>query len=133
MTFAAAADAIIAQWEAEAPAAEAAHAARAADARLQFLSDMFDDLRAPSVHSFETLIDSVTSPRAARRKRVGKLWMVRSRQLSARHPTPRQEPIDYRAANRVFLRDAAMWRMMEKSRAETEAMRAEFDRIERIA
>ena len=132
-TAAALADAIIAKWQADEPAAKAAYAARAADRRLQFLDRLLEELRAPSVSSFDGVIANLVSARAARRKRVGKLWMARSRQLSTRHPTPRQASIDWSPTIRVFLLDAMVWRIAEKSRAETESMRAEFDRIEEMA
>ena len=126
MTFAAAADAIIAQWEAEAPAKAAEIAARAADRRSVYLKTLIDSLRKPITEhgyvGFMQVMDNATSARGARLNRARRLYIGRQHQMRG-----------YHSATRIALLDASVWRIAEKSRAETEAMRAEFDRIERIA
>lgn len=134
MTFAAAADAIIAKWDADGEARAAAFEARANDTRMTYLFGLLQSLRGPAITSgFWDVVESATSPRAAREKRVARLWMSRTHQINSRFAHLYETPVDFGPAIRRGLRDAAMWRMMEKSRAETEAMRAEFDRIEGIA
>lgn len=132
-TAAALADAMIARWDAAGAARAAAFDARANDARMTYLHNAFISLGGPNVANFADVVDSATSVRAAREKRAGKLWLARGHQMSRRFVHLYDTPVDFGPAIRRLLRDAAMWRMMEKSRAETESMRAEFDRIERIA
>lgn len=133
MTYAAAADAIIAKWDAAGAARAAAFDARANDTRMAYLHDTFISLGGPNVASLADVVDSATSPRAAREKRAGKLWLARGHQMTRRFVHLYDTPVDFGPAIRRLLRDAAMWRMMEKSRAETEAIHAEIDRIERKA
>jgi hypothetical protein len=118
--------AMIARWA----VADAALVARKADRRSAYLKALIASLQRPITEhgqaGFAQVINNATSARGARLVRAKRLYIGRQHQLNG----PR---LLVRSAVRVALCDAMVWRIAEKSRAETESMRAEFDRIEEMA
>lgn len=114
--------AMIARWA----VADAATVARKADRRSVYLKALIASLQRPITEhgqaGFAQVINNATSARGARLVRAKRLYIGRQHQMQG-----------YRSATRIALIDAMVWRIAEKSRAETESMRAEFDRIEEMA